>query len=196
MPNTEFAPPGNDSNPTATLVPDVYEPNNTVTTATDLGSASVTTSINFNSSSLSIDAANDQDWFKFTLGSTGAVGDSLRIGFSHTSGNLDLAFYRHLPDDSTRWVDSSLSSKDQEVISLAGLAPGTCVAKVFTGIWERRISTCSSFSCVSQIAPAQWRFMLPGLQQKTLKGTPCGSVTTAATRWSWRTRPPSTFRTS
>ncbi len=102
---------------------DRFENNDTAGTASLLGVLSGTT----RERDLSIEP-NDPDWFRFVLGSSGRAGDAVSIAFSHSQGDLDLALF-----DSTgsSRIGVSQGVGDTEQISLAGLAPGSYLARVY-----------------------------------------------------------------
>jgi hypothetical protein len=107
---------------TASAAGDAYEANNTLSTASDLGSLSNSLS------KLSIASATDDDWFKFTLVNPGGLADSIAIDFNHQLGDLDIALYtassQEIQNRSSRGVGN------REEISLTGLAAGTYYLKV------------------------------------------------------------------
>jgi hypothetical protein len=72
--------------------------------------------------------SNDADWYRFTLLGAGRTGDAVTASFTHSLGDVDMALY-----DSTG-TDELLNAEgvgDQEQISLAGLAAGSYLVKVY-----------------------------------------------------------------
>jgi hypothetical protein len=103
---------------------DWAEANNTRETATDL--QTIDGSRLF--SGLSIHQGGDEDWFKFTTIGTGLAGQEVSIAFDHQLGNLQLQLYR---EGQSTPVLTSDTQGDRESVSLAGLAAGTYVVRVY-----------------------------------------------------------------
>ncbi|WP_080949718.1 pre-peptidase C-terminal domain-containing protein [Microcystis aeruginosa] len=103
---------------------DWAEANNTRATATDL--QTIDGSRLF--SGLSIHQGGDEDWFKFTTIGTGLAGQEVSIAFDHQLGNLQLQLYR---EGQSTPVLTSDTQGDRESVSLAGLAAGTYVVRVY-----------------------------------------------------------------
>lgn len=76
---------------------------------------------------LSIDAPNDDDWFRFYMPATGSSGDEVVITFSHGLGDLDMEVYRA---DGTR-VGVSQGVTNREEISLSGQPRGYYYARIY-----------------------------------------------------------------
>ncbi|NJL22934.1 MAG: T9SS type A sorting domain-containing protein [Leptolyngbyaceae cyanobacterium SM1_3_5] len=112
--------------PSASIQPDTFEVNNTLATATDLRQISGTGNVWQN---LNINAAADQDWFKFTTAAAGTTNDSVQISFTQAAGDLALTLY----NSSGTQISQSNGSIDRELVSLQGLAAGTYYAQV-TGV--------------------------------------------------------------
>ncbi len=104
----------------APLVDDGYEDNDTLETASDLGT--ITGQRSFNGL-----AALDEDWYEFQLAETGGASDGVRVSFSHALGDVDAALY----DAAGNWVAGSYSISDDEYISFDGLEAGTYHLKVW-----------------------------------------------------------------
>ncbi|MFO0806899.1 MAG: pre-peptidase C-terminal domain-containing protein [Gemmataceae bacterium] len=102
--------------------PDAAETNNTQATATDLGTVG-----SASRSNLSIHNSTDQDWFKFTLPASGVTGNSVRIAFAHSAGDIDM----QLLNSAGTVLASSSGTSDSEEISLAGYTAGTYFLKVY-----------------------------------------------------------------
>jgi len=101
---------------------DIYEPNDTGATATDLGTVGGWQAW----SRLAIESG-DEDWFTFELSADGASGQFVRIEFLQTDGNLDLELY----DASLALAGSSTSATSNEEISLDGVPAGTYFVRVY-----------------------------------------------------------------
>ncbi len=101
------------------LVPDVLELNNTFQTAAEIGMGDQFFS------TLSIDQAGDEDWYRWTSPADGEL--NIAAFFEHRLGDLDLAVYR---DDGT-FVDSSTSTLDEELVSLEVAAGDTYRIQVY-----------------------------------------------------------------
>ena len=112
---------------------DVYDQiplGNSPTSAVNLGTASQSQSLSFAQSGLTIDGPNDEDFFKFKIAGTPGAGDQINIYFTHADGDLDMRLFSLAADGSTNQVDFSLSTDDNESISLAGKAAGDYVLRV------------------------------------------------------------------
>ena len=68
------------------------------------------------------------DWYKFTMPANGTPVDWVRIDFTNSQGNLDMALYG---SDGTTLLDSSAGVGDSEVMSLNGLLAGSYYVKVY-----------------------------------------------------------------
>jgi len=75
---------------------------------------------------LTIDSADDVDWFKFNLATTGRKSSYIGIDFKQWAGDLDLYLY----DANGTQLDYAKSVTDNERISLKGLAAGDYYVKV------------------------------------------------------------------
>ena len=107
---------------TAGIQPDFREPNDTRGTASPVLNNAIIPSLN-------IHAANNEDWFKFNLGSQGLSSDQIVVdGFQHASGDIDVQLY---DATGTSFLRSSGSISNSENISLDGLLPGEYYVKVF-----------------------------------------------------------------
>ena len=104
--------------------PDRFEPNDTQATATNLGPLAGPQTF----PNLSVHAANNADWFRFTTASPGGAADAVRIDFLGSAGNLDL----ELSDAAGKVLaQSAAKTANSESVPLAGLAAGTYFARVF-----------------------------------------------------------------
>lgn len=103
----------------APITDDIYEDNDSQGQAANLGPVSGTLS-------LQNLVVRDQDWFQFSLGADGQVGDQLQIDFLHSLGDVDLALY-----SPSGYISGSTGIGNSEVISLAGLSAGTYFAYVY-----------------------------------------------------------------
>ncbi len=109
--------------PTGSIPRDRFEDNDTGATATDLRTISGTTT----EAALSIEA-NDPDWYRFTLASAGRTGDKVSVSFNHALGDVDIALY---DSTGTTVITGSYGTSNLEEISLAGLAAGNYLVKVY-----------------------------------------------------------------
>lgn len=115
-------------NPASTTTPppaptdDSHEDNDSLATASNLG----TLSANANLTNLVL--ADSNDWFRFATTATGASTDVVSIGFQNTQGNLAL----QLVNSSGTVVATSNGAGNTESVSLAGLAAGTYYARVYS----------------------------------------------------------------
>lgn len=94
---------------------DGYENNDTLATASDLGTVTTTRTIN------NLVMADGHDWYRFTLSTAGTSASSAVINFQHAQGDLDLELYNAA---GTR-IGNSDSATNSETISLSGLNAGT-----------------------------------------------------------------------
>jgi hypothetical protein len=104
--------------------PDADEANNTLETATDLGSVTG----KLTRQDLTIDSAEDVDWYKFMMAQTGTSKGKVQIDFGNAEGDLALALYR---SDGVLIQQVDKTGK-AEVIKLEGLAAGTYYLKVLS----------------------------------------------------------------
>ncbi|CAD5981337.1 Clostripain [Planktothrix tepida] len=109
------------SSSTAGIQPDPRETNDSRETASPVLNNGIIPSLN-------IHAANNEDWFKFNLGSTGLSSHQVIVnGFEHSLGDIDVQLY----DAAGTFLRSSGSTSNSESISLEGLIPGEYYVKVF-----------------------------------------------------------------
>ena len=101
-------------------MPDLYEPNDSLGGATNLGLVSTALS----KPNLSIDSYNE-DWFKFQTTGNGAT--TVGINFQHAQGDLDL----QVRDVNGTWLGSSTSSSNNETVNLSYLTAGIYYAQVY-----------------------------------------------------------------
>lgn len=106
---------------TSTLIDDVYEPNDSISGARNLGVLTATKSI------AHLVMADGADWYRFQTTATGASNSQVTIDFQHAQGDLELALYN---SSGTR-LASSTSAANHEQISLAGRAAGTYYVRVY-----------------------------------------------------------------
>ena len=102
---------------------DRFEDNDTAATPTNLGTINGA----FTAGALSMEAG-DADWYRFTLPGTGLTGDAVTASFTHSLGDVDMALY---DSTGTAWLRIAQGSENEEEISLAGLAPGSYLVKVY-----------------------------------------------------------------
>lgn len=105
----------------ASVTDDAYENNDTLATASNLGT--LTASQTYTGLKLA-DAA---DYYKFTMNGTGTTANSVSISFTHSLGDIDMRLY----NGSGTQVGSSGGTGNSETISLSGLAAGTYTVQVF-----------------------------------------------------------------
>lgn len=106
---------------TTTPTDDVYENNDTLATAYNLGALSATRTV---SSLVMADAA---DWFRFTTSATGTASSTVSIAFTNAQGNLQLALY----NSAGTLISTSAGAGNSETLSLNGLAAGTYYVDVY-----------------------------------------------------------------
>jgi hypothetical protein len=104
------------------LAPDWAEPNDSLLTATNLGTVQGRQVW----SGLSIAPAGDADWFQIQTTEPSVSGDKVRIEFQQGLGDLDLNLY----NGAGVLLQASATANDYEQISLAGLATGTYFVQV------------------------------------------------------------------
>ncbi|GJM18199.1 MAG: hypothetical protein DHS20C14_04120 [Phycisphaeraceae bacterium] len=115
------------------LEPDDFEPNNSqgITTSRpvgqvnspNLGPANPEMTI----AGLSIDASNDDDFYRFYMPGTGTSSDFVRVTFQHAFGDIDMK----LRTDGGSTLETSQSTSNSETISLAGEPAGWYVVEVY-----------------------------------------------------------------
>ena len=109
-------------------VGDWAEPNNSQTSAYDLGTVQGLGTWGLDPNRpLSISSSTDDDWFKFTTGATAGPGDFVGIAFDHSLGDLDLKVF----DDSNHLVGWSDGTGDTELVQLDGQPAGTYYVHVY-----------------------------------------------------------------
>ncbi len=101
---------------------DRFEENESFVTATELGSAIGSTFLD----NLSMHSSTDQDFYRFQTYATGTASDFVRIDFTHSVGDLDLALY----DASGNSLRGSAGTTNREEISLSGLPAGIYFVQV------------------------------------------------------------------
>lgn len=102
--------------------PDAGEPNNTLATASDLGTVT-----GFEEHGpWSIHETGDEDWFRFETQGTGGDWDGISISFWHEAGDLDLALY----DADGELLVEADGTLDTEWISLDGRPAGEYALQV------------------------------------------------------------------
>jgi hypothetical protein len=104
------------------ISPDWLEEDDSVNTATDLGS------VGYTSTYTGLTMEDDADWFKFTLDVSGTRLDYMQINFLNSLGNLDMSVYAA---DGTTLVRASDGIDDGEVVNLEGLLAGDYYVKVY-----------------------------------------------------------------
>ena len=110
----------------AQLTLDAFEDNNTSDNAYDLGTIDTESAITAlpDLTSLNIDKASDEDWFKFTY--DGSTRLDVSITFDEDAADLDLELYK----EGEIWLDGSYGIEGTEEISLIGLTSGTYYVRI------------------------------------------------------------------
>ncbi|MDJ0745972.1 MAG: PPC domain-containing protein, partial [Xenococcaceae cyanobacterium MO_167.B27] len=103
---------------------DLFEPNNSAATATELD-------LSFGFDFLfDLDiTSGDEDWFSFSLDTEQLSFDGASLFFSHSLGDLDLQLYS--ASDTTSPLLSSTGVDDSEFISFETLSPGDYLLRVY-----------------------------------------------------------------
>ena len=101
-------------------VADRFEPNDSFTAASNLGSV-----VSRTEASLSIHAGDNDDYYRFTAGMTGVLIAELR--FSDAAGDIDVELY----DDNQDFLTSSESTSDVERIVWSVTAGETYYLNVY-----------------------------------------------------------------
>lgn len=109
--------------PAVSIQPDTFEANNSQATAKPLNLTQVFTEF----SQLTIHQTTDQDWFSFQLVEEGKAGHFVAVDFENRNGDIDL----QLVNAGGTVLRSSATAQNQELISLAGIAPGTYYVRVY-----------------------------------------------------------------
>jgi len=106
-------------------VGDRFEPNDTLQTATNLGTVSGSSGV----SDLDLRAFinTDEDYFRFTTVATGTSAHYVDVLFTHAAGDVDA----HLLNASGNLLASSTGTSDRERLSLRGRPAGTYFLKVY-----------------------------------------------------------------
>ena len=142
------------SAPANTIAADPFEPNDALATAADLRTLS---GQNNRWDNLSIHAAGNDDWYKFTTTAAGGASDAARLEFSNAQGDLNLGLY----DSAGTLLAASASAGDGESLSLSGRAAGAYYVRVY-GVSN---VTNPTYSLVIDAPPApsttrQWTVMV------------------------------------
>jgi hypothetical protein len=106
----------------AIVADDAYENNDTLATATNLGTLTA------NTSRSNLRLADSADWFRFTTSSTGTISSSASISFQNTQGNLALQLY----NSSGTLLATANGTGNSESVSLNGRAAGTYYARIYS----------------------------------------------------------------
>jgi hypothetical protein len=131
-------------------VPDRFEPNNSAAQPTNLGQLQGMNRW----ADLSVDQSGPagDDWYTFSLATTGVAGQYARIDFTDALGDLDLALY----DAQGHLVGESRSHDDFESVSLAGLPAGTYQLWVFDGYSYGTNASYTLTINAPQVAAGDW----------------------------------------
>jgi hypothetical protein len=106
-----------------TLLPDRFESNNSLATATNLGAIAGAVRLD----DLTIHNTTDRDFFRFDLVAAASQFQYIQAQFSHAAGDIDMRLY----DAGGRLLRSAVSVTDHERISLEGLAAGRYYLEVY-----------------------------------------------------------------
>lgn len=112
--------------------PDAYEPNDSVSQVNKAAEGGASSpNIGLLSATRTISGLNTVDnavdWFKFAMNGDGTSEHEVKITFTNSQGNLDLALYE---SDGITLVDDSSGSSNSEKIGLNGVDAGTYFVKV------------------------------------------------------------------
>lgn len=113
-----------------TLAADLYDAgtgNNTVATATDLGTFDADSGPPRPTTGLSVHTPADQDWFRFRVTNTTAA--NIRVAFAHANGNLDATLYRQATGGGWTVVSTANGTTNDEVFAQT-LTAGTYAVAV------------------------------------------------------------------
>ncbi|MAE67009.1 MAG: hypothetical protein CMJ18_22340, partial [Phycisphaeraceae bacterium] len=102
------------------VAPDAFEPNDSISTATDLGRLDALVVSN-----LTTDTPTDNDYYRVTMATTHEL--QLDLLFDHGDGNLNLEFY----DQNLKILGASSSLTDNEHISVPVAGGETYIIRVF-----------------------------------------------------------------
>jgi hypothetical protein len=106
---------------------------------------------------VTIHAAADADFYRFTTVATGTQANSVRIQFRHADGNLDVQL---LAADGTTVLATSAGSADTESVSLAGRAAGTYFVRVFGAAGATGAYTLTADAPTAAAAPDAWTVLV------------------------------------
>ena len=102
---------------------DAFEDNDTFETAYDAGT--IPESGGYFVDGLSIDASNDDDYYRFSIASEADI--DFMVRFDHEKGDLDVELY----DGAGNWLDASTTVSDEETIFAEDMGAGDYVLRVF-----------------------------------------------------------------
>lgn len=100
---------------------DVYEDNDSLAQAADLGTLTATRTVS------NLVMADGADWFRFQTNGTGTAASSISIVFQHSLGDIDLRLY----DGAGNLLRTSDGVTDSEQIALEGFAAGTYFVQAY-----------------------------------------------------------------
>jgi len=157
--------------PTPTIPADCLENNDTFVKATDLHVVQGIETVPDLTIHQNPDGSDNEDYFRFQIGDTGAASHYVEIQFSQADADLDLVLY----DATQKLLGSSTSVTDNERISLAGLAPGIYYIHVYgcldaTGAYALVVSAPES-----AIPPDPWEpndSLLAATNLREVRGRP------------------------
>jgi hypothetical protein len=110
--------------PAAAIWEDFFEANDSLATATTLEAPDGLATFDY----LTLHTGSDVDWFKIKLHRQASTQHYVAVDFRHLLSDVDLQLYSHTGS----LLRSSQTSRDQERISLAGLAAGEYFVRVFS----------------------------------------------------------------
>jgi hypothetical protein len=108
-------------NPGQAVADDIYEPNNSLATAANLGSLAAAKTVS------NLVMADAQDWYQFQVNGTGSNTRYVGINFNNSRGDLDL----EVLDSTGRRVGLSDGVTNSERVSLNTLGSGTYYVRVY-----------------------------------------------------------------
>jgi hypothetical protein len=104
-----------------TVTDDAYENNDSLASASNLGTLTATRTVS------QLVMADSQDWFRFTTSATGTGSNTIALSFQNAQGNLQLELY----NSSGTLLATSAGTGNGESISLSGRVAGTYYARVY-----------------------------------------------------------------
>jgi hypothetical protein len=114
------------SGTTPVIAPDLFEPNNTPQTATNLGAVGPANPVLTQVQALTVDTPSDQDWFKFQLAGQTGANYTIFVGTDAAGGGVQAQLYSQDAAGQLHPASAPVSRDAAGlVISLTGLPAGT-----------------------------------------------------------------------